>query len=275
MLTREENELLTRTNPGTPGGEFIRRYWLPAALSEELPIGGPPIPVRLLGEDLALFRDDDGRPGLLGIHCAHRGADLSYGRLEAGGLRCIYHGWLYDIHGRCLEQPGEPAGSTFHEKIRQRAYPCVEMGGLILTYMGPGEPPLIPNYDFLTAPIEYRFATKVLRECNYLQGNEGNIDSEHSVFLHRRSPLPENRGELFTTLEPEVTSFGVRNYVVKKVGPDLVFARMHCFIMPNITLLGLGIDAENRGPRAHWHVPLDDTHHWEYVVSVGTRRPLD
>src|SRR5205809_7538785 len=108
MLTVEENELITRTGPGTPGGDLLRRYWQPAALSEEVPPGGAPIPVRLLGEDLVLFRDEQGRPGLLGIHCSHRGADLSYGRPEDGGLRCIYHGWLYDRAGRCLEQPGEP-----------------------------------------------------------------------------------------------------------------------------------------------------------------------
>ena len=101
MISQEENDLLTRTDPGTPCGELIRRYWQPAALSEELPPGGgPPLPVRLMGEDLVLFRDDQGRPGLLGIHCSHRGADLSYGRVEDGGLRCIYHGWLYDIYGQ-------------------------------------------------------------------------------------------------------------------------------------------------------------------------------
>src|SRR5687768_17066852 len=114
MLTQEENERLTRVGPGTPGGEFVRRYWWPAALSEELPAGGAPIPVRLLGEELVLFRDETRKPGLMGIHCSHRGADLSYGRIEDGGLRCLYHGWLFDTTGRCLEQPGEPAGSTFH-----------------------------------------------------------------------------------------------------------------------------------------------------------------
>jgi phenylpropionate dioxygenase-like ring-hydroxylating dioxygenase large terminal subunit len=149
MLTQEENELLTHVGPGTPAGELMRRYWQPAALSTDLPPGGAPIPVRLFGEDLVLYRAEDGAPGLLGIHCAHRGADLSYGRLEDGGLRCIYHGWLYDSAGRCLEQPGEPAGSTFHERVRQLAYPCVEKGGIILTYMGPGEPPLVPGYEFL------------------------------------------------------------------------------------------------------------------------------
>src|SRR5918996_4744741 len=131
MLTKEENELLTRTGPGTPCGELMRRYWQPAALSEELPPGGAPLPVTLFGEELVLFRDDQGRIGLIGLHCSHRGADLSYGRLEDGGLRCIYHGWLYDRTGRCLEQPGEPEGSTFHERIRQTAYPCREVAGVI------------------------------------------------------------------------------------------------------------------------------------------------
>src|SRR5512145_771795 len=116
MLSQEDNELLTRTGPGTPGGDLLRRYWQPVALSEELPSGGPPKEVRLLGEDLVLFRDDRARPGLLGIHCSHRGADLSYGRVEDGGLRCIYHGWLFDVHGRCLQQPAEPRESQFNEK---------------------------------------------------------------------------------------------------------------------------------------------------------------
>lgn len=131
MLSLEENELLIQVGRGTPCGELLRRYWQPAALSEELPADGPPIPIRLLGEDLVLFRDDKGRIGLLGLLCSHRGADLSYGRLEDGGIRCIYHGWLYDIHGRCLEQPAEPPESKFAEKIRHLAYPCVERAGLI------------------------------------------------------------------------------------------------------------------------------------------------
>src|SRR3982750_2093316 len=144
MLTKEQNDLLTQTGPGTPGGALLRRYWQPVALAEELPPGGAPLPVTLLGEELVLFRDEHGRPGLLGRHCPHRGADLSYGRLEDGGLRCIYHGWLYDRTGRCLEQPGEPAGSTFHERIRQTSYPRIERAGIVVAYMGPGERPLAP-----------------------------------------------------------------------------------------------------------------------------------
>src|SRR5436305_12727099 len=137
MLSQEQNALLTRIGPGTPGGAMLRRYWQPVALADELPPGGAPLPVRLMGEDLVLFRDEQGRPGLLGLHCAHRGADLSYGRLEDGGLRCIYHGWLYDRTGRCLEQPGEPAlrqaqgERPFRERIRQLAYPCTELGGIV------------------------------------------------------------------------------------------------------------------------------------------------
>src|SRR5919199_380087 len=137
MLTAEQNALITRTGPGTPGGDLMRRYWHPVALREELPPGGAPIPVRILGEDLVLFRDEFGRPGLMGLHCPHRGADLSYGRIEDGGLRCLYHGWLFDVQGRCLEQPGEPAGSTFYERIRQRAYPCLERARMIFAYLGP------------------------------------------------------------------------------------------------------------------------------------------
>src|SRR5204862_2772499 len=142
-----------------PCGELMRRYWQPVALAEELPPGSPPKPIRLLGEDLVLFRDEEGKPGLLGIHCSHRGADLSYGRLEDGGLRCIYHGWLYDVGGRCLEQPGEPSPPPqpspargereirpFHERIRQPAYPCREAGGGVLAYLRPGVPPLVPAY---------------------------------------------------------------------------------------------------------------------------------
>src|SRR5213079_2086122 len=161
MLSIDENELVTRVGPRQPAGELLRRYWQPAALSEELPVGGAPIPVRLLGEDLVLFRDEQGRPGLLGIHCSHRGADLSYGRIEDGGLRCLYHGWLYDVCGRVLDQPGEPGGGANKTDIRHRAHPCQEAGGAIFTYMGPGDAPLLPNYEFLTVPGEYRTVTKI------------------------------------------------------------------------------------------------------------------
>jgi phenylpropionate dioxygenase-like ring-hydroxylating dioxygenase large terminal subunit len=281
MLTQEENDLLTRTGPGTPGGELLRRYWQPAALAEELPQGGAPVPVRILGEDLVLFRDEDGRIGLLGIHCAHRGADLSYGRLEDGGLRCIYHGWLYDIAGRCLEQPGEPVGSTFHERIRQIAYPCVEIGGLILTYMGPGEPPLPPPYEFLTAPEHRRFASKDVRDCNYLQGNEGNIDPQHLGVLHWTTSSPPTSAPYYhfhgpkPTIEVETTEFGVRLFSMVPFAPDKNYVKITNFVLPNLGFFeGSGIDGLD-GYGVNWHVPIDDTHHWVYTCFFDRQRSLD
>ena len=137
MLSKEENELLTRVHPGTPMGRLFRRYWIPALLSEEIPDpDGPPVRVRLLGEDLVAFRDTQGRIGLLDEHCAHRGTSLFFGRNEECGLRCIYHGWKYDIEGNVLETPAEPAGSQLKNKVHHTAYPCVEAGGMVFTFMG-------------------------------------------------------------------------------------------------------------------------------------------
>lgn len=286
MLTKEENELVTRTRPGTPAGEWMRRYWLPAALSEELPPGGPPVPVRLLSEDLVLFRDEQGRPGLLGLHCSHRGADLSYGRLEDGGIRCIYHGWLYDIHGSCLEQPGEPAGSTFCEKIRHPSYPCLERSGVIFAYLGPGEPPLLPGHHFLSVPDEHVFSTKLFNDCNYLQGNEGNIDWLHTSFLHytsqnrwdgdgtdaarqlnRRGAAPH-----METIDGQLTSYGLRHCKLRHTGSQLSLS-MGSFLMPSIFAFGGG--RIRQGYSVNWHVPIDDTHHWKYYFVFDADQPLD
>ncbi|HEY3115831.1 MAG TPA: Rieske 2Fe-2S domain-containing protein [Chloroflexota bacterium] len=290
MLTAEDNELITRTGPGTPGGNLMRRYWQPVELVAELPERGAPIPVRLLGEDLVLFRDDQGRPGLLGIHCSHRGADLSYGRLEDGGLRCIYHGWLYDVHGRCLEQPGEPASSTFHEKIRHTAYPCIERAGVIWAYLGPGEPPLFPNYEFLNAPPESTDATKLYQECNYLQAVEVAIDLSHLSFIHYQngpvlgdgSPsdgLLNHRGAapFLDTAEAAFTSYGVRSGRIQHWEPDKEI-RMDEYILPNIVAFpqtAVRDERERRGYSAHCHVPIDDTRHWKFSFQFSRKGPLE
>ena len=240
-----EYDILTRTDRGTPAGELLRRYWQPVALSDEVSPGGAPVPVRLLGEELVLFRDEAGRPGLLGLHCSHRGADLSYGRLEDGGLRCIYHGWLYDIHGNCLEQPGEPAGSTFHQRIHHPAYPCVERSGAIFGYLGPGEPPLFPNYEFLTVPEGQVASSKLFHDCNYLQGNEGNIDLVHLSFLHHNrygdSGGPEGPWERISArgvapgqekVEAELTDYGLKVCKIRQMGADQHL--YHCtYIVPS------------------------------------------
>ncbi len=296
-MTRQESELLTRTDRGTPCGELMRQYWQPAALSEELALGGAPLPVRLLGEDLVLFRDDQGRPGLLELHCSHRGADLSYGRVEDGGLRCIYHGWLYDIHGRCLDQPGEPRGGEHRESIRHPAYPCVERAGVIFAYLGPGEPTVFPNYEFLSVPQDHVFAIKLFHECNYLQGNEGNIDLSHLTFLHYNS---RNRGigdgeerhrdaegkrveglcgrgaaPTVETYDAELTGFGVRSYKIRRdMGPDQYHLYITDFVLPNFTAFP-GSGYAMGGYSVNWHVPIDDTHHWKYTFLFGRKNAID
>ena len=290
MIASDENNLLTQVGPGTPCGELMRRYWQPVALSEELPRDGAPLKVQILGEELVLFRDDQGRPGLLGLHCSHRGTDLSYGRVEDGGLRCLYHGWLYDICGRVLEQPGEPGGGTNRDGIRHRAHPCQESGGVIFTYMGPGEAPLLPKYDFLTAPEEHRTVTKVFHQCNYLQANEGNIDPVHLSFLHQyleeaKPPLQrivagtndtDNallRKDIAPTIEVEVTDYGLRIYTTRNAGLDKCYFRVTNFIMPNLAAFGGSTVGD--GYSVHWHVPIDDTHHWKYLFMFSRAKPLN
>jgi phthalate 4,5-dioxygenase oxygenase subunit len=289
MITYEENVLLTKTNPGNPAGELLRRYWQPVALAEELPVGGAPLAVKILGEDLALFRDDQRRIGLLGIHCSHRGTDLSYGRIEDGGLRCLYHGWLYDIHGRCLEQPGEPGGGANRDAIHHLAYPCREHGGIIFTYMGPGQPPLLPNYEFLNQPPGHCCVYKVYHECNYLQANEGNIDPVHLSFLHR---FLEHKEERYTgvrgsetshynliakaqppTLDVEITDFGVRIYSVRQMGEGKSYLRVSNFVLPNLSTFPGQTGGQGYG--INWHVPIDDTHHWKYCFFFNREAPLD
>jgi phenylpropionate dioxygenase-like ring-hydroxylating dioxygenase large terminal subunit len=288
MMTKEENQLLTQTNAGTPAGNFLRRYWQPVALSEELSSGAP-LRARIFGEDLVLFRDDKGRAGLLGIHCSHRGTDLSYGRVEDGGLRCLYHGWLYGIDGRCLQQPGEPGGGEHRDAIRHPAYPCNEAAGVIFTYMGPGKPPSFPNYEFLNAAADHLYVNKIFHECNYLQANEGNIDPVHLSFLHR---FLENRDERYRgvrgvdeshynlvarnvapVLDVELTDFGVRIYTLRRLENDQAYLRVSYFILPNLSAFPGQTGGE--GYSVNWHVPIDDENHWKYSFVFSAGAPLD
>ncbi|HEY3116457.1 MAG TPA: Rieske 2Fe-2S domain-containing protein, partial [Chloroflexota bacterium] len=187
MLSHEENQLLTRTDRGTPAGELFRRHWIPALQADEVvEPDGTPVRVRLLGERLVAFRDSNGKVGLVDEFCAHRGASLALARNEECGLRCLYHGWKYDVEGRCLDQPAEPAGSNFKDKIRQTAYPVREAGGVIWTYMGSASDiPPFPDFQWTRVPESQRVASKILEECNYLQGLEGGVDGIHSAYLHR------------------------------------------------------------------------------------------
>jgi len=147
-MDQDENDLMTRVGPGTPAGETLRCYWLPVSFSDEVKTDEPKI-IRRLAEDLLLFRDQFGRVGLTEPSCPHRGTSLEYGWVEAGGIRCCYHGWVYDVNGSCIEQPGEPTGSNFKDKIKLKAYPTREHGGIVWAYMGRSDPPPFPRYDFL------------------------------------------------------------------------------------------------------------------------------
>ena len=169
MMSPEQNELITRIGPGTKCGALMRHYWHPVALAEELDGPRAAKAVRVLSQDFVLFRDERGRHGLLDRHCAHRGADLAYGRLEDGGLRCLFHGWLFDTDGKCLETPAEPEGSILCQRVRQNAYPVVVKNGIAFAYLGEGEAPAFPDFDCFLAPHSHAFAFKGLIDCNWLQ----------------------------------------------------------------------------------------------------------
>src|ERR1700730_2287512 len=187
MLKREDNELVTRVGPGSPMGDTMRRYWMPALLASELP--GPdsdPVRVQLLGEKLVAFRDSGGTVGLVAENCPHRGASLFFGRNEESGLRCVYHGWKFDADGTCVDMPNEPAESDFRTKVKAVSYPTVERGGLVWTFMGPPDKqPPVPDLEWMRAPAGHSWVSKTFESCNYLQAMEGGPDTSHSSFLHR------------------------------------------------------------------------------------------
>ena len=185
MLTQEQNERVTQVGPGTPMGELMRRYWHPIAASVELSEETPTKEVRLLGEDLVLYRDAKGTVGCIEPSCAHRKANLSYGVPEENGIRCAYHGWIYDETGACVDQPSEPEGSKFKDKIRIKAYPVQEMAGLVFVYMGPQPVPVLPRWDMFVWENVKRSVISVMLPCNWLQCHENSLDPVHFQWLHR------------------------------------------------------------------------------------------
>ncbi|MFM9970381.1 MAG: Rieske 2Fe-2S domain-containing protein [Burkholderiales bacterium] len=291
MLSREQNDLITQTGPGTPCGDLLRSYWQPILTAEELPPGAAPMPVRVMSEELVLYRNEDGSLGLLGLYCPHRGTDLSYGRIEDGGLRCLYHGWLFNEKGACLDQPAEKGGGAFKDKIRHVAYPVREMGGLIFAYMGKGEPPLIPNYNFLTAPEDYRIAFRVLQDCNWVQAMEGSIDPAHTSFLHRITPQAKrvqgedkpagNHADYFgedtcPDLEIERTRFGVRICTLRNLERGERYLRVTNYLYPNgATVVGAETAQNAGGYSGRWYVPIDDHTHMRFELLHVTDEPID
>jgi len=294
MLSAEQNDLITRTGPGTPAGKLMRCYWQPAALLDELSGQRPVKPVRLLGENLVLFRDDNGRYGLLERACPHRGTDLAFGRLEDGGLRCAFHGWLFDVEGRCLETPAEPEGSRMCANIRQKAYPVVEKSGILFAYMGPGEPPAFAHFDCFTAPATHTFAFKGLIACNWLQSLEVGIDPAHTSFLHRffqDEDSASGYGKLFRDrsidsdlpmtrimrefprprIEVEPTDYGLRVVSLRRISDAHTHVRVTNLVFPNAFVIPMSSEMTI----TQWHVPIDDTRHYWYAIFTSFGAPVD
>ena len=190
MLTKEQNDLVCRSGPGTPLGELFRQYWLPAFMSDELAEpDGAPLRLRLLGEDLVAWRNTDGSVGVMQNACPHRGASMFFGRNEENGLRCVYHGWKFDTEGQCVDMPNEPAESNFKHKIKAAAYAAADWGGITWVYMGPRQdnPPGVPQFEWGLVPDEQRqHSHKIVYECNWMQALEGELDTTHVYFLHSR-----------------------------------------------------------------------------------------
>ncbi len=275
MLAQKENELLTRVGAHTPMGELMRRYWLPALLAEEIPAPDcAPVRVCLLGERLVAFRDSAGKVGLLGEHCAHRGTSLFFGRNEACGLTCIYHGWKYDVDGNVLETPAEPPGRDFKKKLRHLSYPCKEVAGIVFTYMGPAErQPLLPRYEWYDLDGAQVCPVKSYLECIYLQGIEGDFDSAHTSFLHNNNLANAERlkRDGAPMLEAEDTPYGMRAISIRKVGADRIYVRTSPYIMPSFSIVPgppteKFDDDDIRGFR-FW-VPIDDRATWLYILNM-------
>ena len=284
MLKAEQNELLTRTGPGSVMGDLIRRYWIPALLTAELPEPDcAPVRVKLLSERLIAFRDSGGKLGLIDEFCAHRGVSLWFGRNEECGLRCAYHGWKYDVSGQCVDIPSEPEESGFRQKIRLRSYPLAERGGVLWAYMGPPEskPPL-PEYEFATVPQEQTFISKRFQECNYLQAMEGGIDSSHVSFLHRGAL---NKDPLFKGAKGNqynLDDFQPKFEVVESAGGLLIGARRKAedgnfywritqWLMPFFTAIPPRGDHPMHG---HFWVPIDDETCWAWSYDYHPVRAL-
>ena len=255
MLTPEENEMLTRVGPGTPAGELLRRYWHPVAIAAELPDDNPVKFVRILGEDLVVFRTTNGEPGLLEDRCSH-------GRADERGIACAYHGWLYDVQGNCLEVPGEPAGSVFCQTVKHKAYPVQKLAGLYWGYLGPQPAPAIPKYDVWARTDGWHWLRALPQlDCNWVQAMENSVDTAHLHILHQELVTDgfqvENttRGtiDLLQKFEVEEIPYGLDKRRVFNDGT----VEEHPLLFPTVL---------RQANRTQIRVPIDDTHTWIVYV---------
>jgi nitrite reductase/ring-hydroxylating ferredoxin subunit len=247
-----------------------------------------------MGQDFVVFKDEQGRYGMLDRDCPHRGADLAAGRLEAGGLRCAFHGWLFDVNGSCLSTPGEPIGSTLCKKVRQSAYPVVERSGILFAYIGGGEPPAFPNFDCFAAPGEYTFAFKGLFECNWLQALEVGIDPAHASFLHRffeDEDVSDSYGKQFRGASadsdmpitkvlreyesPEIlvspADYGLRLIAKRPLDDTQTHVRVTNVVFPQAFVIPMSAEMTI----TQWHVPVDDENCYWYAIFTSFGAPTD
>lgn len=279
MLKPEDNERLTRVGRGQPAGELLRRYWLPALLSSELPENdGAPVRVRLLGEDLLAFRDSTGRVGLTDAFCPHRRAPLFFGRNEECGIRCAYHGWKFDVDGKCVDMPSEPGGTTLRDKVRLTAYPTLELGGAVWTYMGPPEhQPPPPDYEWLRAPASHRHLSKTYEHCNYFQAMEGGFDTAHSSFAHNNKMGDQNElrnRDRSPRIELETTDYGYSYTSTRSIDAETSYVRVYHYVMPTLQMRAMtratnGAPAEVPKLDGHLWVPIDDEQTYVYNWACG------
>ena len=279
MLQTHENEYISRVGRGTPMGALMRQYWVPALLSTELPRPDcPPVRVLLLGEKLIAFRDSSGQVGLLDNFCPHRGGSLFFGRNSGSGLRCAYHGWKFDVAGRCVDMPSEPPDSTFKNKVRAVAYPCQERCGVVWAYLGPREtaPPL-PDLEANQLPDGQWNAVAYARACNWLQGLEGDVDTAHVGFLHFGSESPDDvppgtykyyalqdRAPKYAVLD---TDYGAMYGAYRPAGRGQYYWRIAQFLFPFFTMPPTGQLGRHIVARA-W-VPMDDEHMMMFMMLPG------
>ena len=288
MLSRAENELLTRVGPGTPMGNLLRQFWQPFALATELP--GPdsdPVRVRLLGEDLVAFRDTQGAVGLVAANCPHRGASLFFGRNEESGLRCVYHGWKFSVDGTCVDMPNEPAESDFKTRVKATTYPGQERGGVLWAYLGPAaDMPSPPELQVDPRPAEsHRYVSKRIQACNFLQNVEGEVDSSHVSFLHSKGTAAASAGldDPLVTLPDYMardraprffvlpTPYGMLIGARRDAETDSYYWRITQFLMPTYTMIPVPVGLPVSFTAA---TPIDDAHMFGFTVTWHPDRPL-
>ena len=290
MLSAEDNELLTRTGAETPMGRYFRRFWQPVALSEELAEPDcPPVRVRIMGEELIAFRDTQGRVGLVEGRCPHRGADLYFGRNEECGIRCVYHGWKFDVSGKAVDLPNVPPRSPYKEKIRLKAYPTREFGEVVWAWLGPPDRlPEVPQLEFGVLPPSHRFVSKKLQECNWAQCVEGGLDTSHFSFLHMPAPsvpspehpdIPADEKRLRWIRDDPMPRFSILEHEVgfviggarKADGKD-IYWRTTQFMLPSTATTPSTLPGETYF--GYTFVPIDDQSCWIYTYAWNPDRPL-